>query len=337
MEVFSGEVKNELNYAVKEIVQRTGIIDAHCDTVHYFEDAKEDYSFHLKNSKAHLDLPRMRSGGIKAQFFALYIEPEYKPYGALKRCLQLLDSFFRTVEPLSEYIQTVYDSKGIEKTKNEGKIAAMLSIEGGEVLEGDTAVLRMLFRLGIRSIGLTWNQRNQLADGIEEKGTSGGLTTFGKKVVQEMNNLGMIVDLSHISVKGFNDVLKVSSSPVIVSHANTYAVCAHPRNLKNEQLKELGNHGGVVGLTVCPYFIDFQNPNFEILLDHFVHAVDIAGIDHVGIGSDFDGITNVLPGFKDVSFLPELVKGLFGRGFKEEEVEKIIYKNFFRVISEICG
>ncbi len=315
-----------------------GVVDAHCDTVHYFTELKDVYDFTQKNTIAQLDLPRMDTGGIKVQFFALYIEPEYKPGNALKRCLQLLDCFYQTVKPCEDRLEVVYNYSDLLRVNKEGKIAAILTVEGGEALEGDLGVLRMLYRLGIRGLGLTWNQRNEIADGVGERETGGGLTRFGKKVVKEMNDLGMIIDLSHISPKGFYDVLKTTTSPVIVSHANAKKICAHARNLTDEQLKALRENGGVVGLTFYPDFIHDKNPDLNILLDHFVYISEVAGIDHLGIGSDFDGMQGkTLKGLTDVSCLPSLIQGLLARGFKEKDLQKVLYENFLRVIKEVCS
>ncbi len=323
---------------IQEAAFNEGIVDAHCDTVHYFTRVKEVYDFTQKNTLAQLDLPRMETGGVKVQFFALYIEPVYKPGKALKRSLQLLDCFYQTVRPASERLEAVYTYADLLRVNKEGKIAAILTIEGGEALEGDLGVLRMLFRLGIRGLGLTWNQRNELADGVGERGTGGGLTGFGKKVIKEMNALGMMIDLAHISPAGYYDVLKTTAAPVIVSHANAQKICSHPRNLTADQLKALRENGGVVGLTFYPDFVHDKNPDLNILLDHFEYISETAGIDHLGIGSDFDGMQGkILKGLPDVSCLPSLIRGLRARGFNEKDLQKILYGNFLRVIKEICG
>jgi membrane dipeptidase len=313
-----------------------GIIDSHCDTVHYFTGTKGDYDFINTNNTAQLDLPRMEAAGLKVQFFALFIEPEHKPDKAIKRCLQLLDSFYRTVEPCYERLEVVHSYNDLLRVNRDGKIAAVLTVEGGEALEGELAVLRMLFRLGIRSVGLTWNQRNEIADGVGERQTGGGLTRFGKKVIKEMNNLGMIIDLAHIAEKGFFDVLTLSNSPVIVSHANSRKICNHHRNLTDEQLRALRENGGVVGLTLYPDFIHEKTPNLEMLLNHFEHIAEVTGIDHLGIGTDFDGMEGkILEGLNDVSSLHLLVEGLRSRGFKERDLNKILFENYLRVIKEI--
>ncbi|MGI5876825.1 MAG: dipeptidase [Dethiobacteria bacterium] len=319
----------------KEIHFKYGVVDSHCDTVHYFTGEKGDYDFVQRNSIAHLDLPRMEEGGIKIQFFALFIEPEYKPFGSLKRCLHLLNFYYKTVEPCHDRLETIYNIDDLERINNQDKMAALITIEGGEALEGDIGVLRMLFRLGIRGVGLTWNQRNNIADGIGEREANGGLTLFGKKVIREMNELGMIVDLAHISEKGFHDVLALTDSPVIVSHANSRALCGHPRNLTDQQLKLLKQNGGIIGLSFYPTFIDEKAPSFEKLLDHFEHVAHVIGVEHLGIGSDYDGIKSAVEGLNDVSFLPALTEGLLSRGFKEKEIGKILYGNYYRLIKEV--
>jgi len=237
------------------------------------------------------------------------------------------------MEKCSERIEIVFSYKDLMRVNTAGKIAAVATVEGGEVLEDDISVLRILYRLGIRGLGLTWNQRNQLADGVWERDAAGGLTHLGREVIMEMNSLGMIIDLAHIAERGFDDVLALTTKPVIVSHANTRKICDHPRNLTDRQLKLLQENGGVVGLTFYPEFISSGKPDLEKLLDHFEHAAEVSGIDHLGIGSDFDGMGgNFLSDLPDVSSLPFLVEGLLSRGFTEEEVNKIMWGNFLRVI-----
>ncbi len=311
------------------------IVDGHCDTVRLFELSKRDYNFSKQNNRGHIDLPRLRVGGVKLQVFALYIEEEYKPVGSLKRALQLLDLLYKKLESYRKEITVISSSADLEIITRNNKIGALISIEGGEALEGDIGVLRMLFRLGVRGLGLTWNQENQLAIGVGNGVGGKGLTALGRKVVKEMNRLGMIVDLAHINEKGFFDVLEVSSKPVIVSHANARALCDHPRNLSDDQLRALRDVGGVIGLSFCPDFVDKKRATVERLLDHFVHVAEVARIDHLGFGSDFDGIKEVIPGLEDVAAMPTLVEGLAARGFNHGEIEKITSKNFLRVLSNI--
>jgi len=311
------------------------IVDAHCDTVGFFCQENSDYDFLTRSTQHHIDLPRLKESGVILQFFALYITDEYKPTGSLAYCLRLLDSYYRTMEQCPDDLQTICSATDLNNTLSNSKVAALLSVEGGEALEGELAVLRMLFRLGIRAIGLTWNQQNQLATGIGEDKPQEGLTAFGKQVIREMNSLGMLVDLAHINRQGFFDALKTSSAPVVVSHANARAICDHPRNLADDQLRALKDIDGVIGMSCCPDFVDSSHATPDKLLDHFVHVAEVAGVDHLGIGADFDGIQDVIIGLEDVTGLPRLAEGLSQRGFSREEIDKITHKNMIRVLKKV--
>lgn len=334
----SFEMRNGLLYSslekTKKICTGYEIFDAHCDTVQYFTGEKGSYDFLRKNNRAHIDLPRLKIGGVKVQIFALFIEPRFKDEGALKRCLHLLDAYHRTMESCPEDLVTVYNYSNLLEVRNTEKIAAFLFIEGGEALEKDLGILRELYYMGIRGVGLTWNSENEIAGAAMEGPGSAGLKSFGKEVVREMNRLGIIIDLAHISPRGFLDVLKQTDTPVIVSHANTAALCNHPRNLTDEQMKALRENNGVLGLSFYPPFIDHKKADLGRLLDHFEYAACIMGADHIGIGSDFDGIDIVLEELQDASFFPRLITGLRERGFKEEELRKILFDNFFRIVKE---
>lgn len=309
-------------------------IDAHCDTVGLF-NAGGGYDFAVRNTTGHLDLPRMQEGGIKIQFFALYIREEYASSGALRYCLMLLDSYYQTMDRCRDQVRTILSGAGLRQVMPGSKTGAILSVEGGEALEGELAVLPMLFRLGVRALGLTWNHRNQLATGVGADRPDEGLTSFGRQVIKEMNKLGMLVDLAHINEKGFYEAIGMSSAPLIVSHANSRALCDHPRNITDEQLRALRDAGGVVGLVFNPPFVDPREATMDRLIDHFVHIAEVAGVDHLGLGSDFDGIDTVIEGLEDVTGLPGLIEGLSARGFDSADIEKITCSNFLRVLETI--
>jgi len=311
------------------------IVDAHCDTVSLFDPQSNNYDFTMRNTTGHLDLPRLQEGRVKLQFFALYIKEEYSKSGALRYCLRLLDHYYETMNQCRDKLQTISSVDDLKKVMNSQKTAALLSVEGGEALEGEIAILRMLFRLGIRSLGLTWNHQNDLATGVGNGVQGEGLTPFGRQVIREMNNLGMLVDLAHINEAGFYDAISESRAPVIISHANVRALCDHPRNLSDHQLRALKNANGVVGLTFYPEFVASHEVTIGKLLDHFVHVADVAGIDHLGFGSDFDGIEQVIDGLEDVTKIAGLIDGLSGRGFNEAEIEKITSGNFLRVLNSV--
>jgi len=291
------------------------------------------YNFLEHNSSAHLDLPRFKESWIKLQFFALYIDSKYQSTGYLRHCLLMLDKYYQAVKNSRGVIETVLDQESLHRIMRGKNKGALLSIEGGEALEGELAVLRMLFRLGIRSLGLTWNFKNELASGV--KGDDEGLTPFGREVIVEMNELGMLVDLAHLNAKGFFDAISTSAKPVIVSHANVKKLCDHPRNLTDDQLRSIKNINGVVGLTFYPPFIDSEKPTLDRLLDHFVYVADLIGTDYLAFGSDFDGIDKVLDGLEDVSYFPQLAENLSRRGFSSNDLEKITSKNILRVLSAV--
>lgn len=303
------------------------IVDAHCDTLSVLNGQK------LRRNSGHLDLERMRKGGVTVQFFAVFVSPAYKGR-ELERALEQIDVFYNELEN-EPGIKPVASASELEKCIQSNQQAAVLSVEGGEVLGGTVAVLRILHRLGVKCLTLTWNNRNQLADGVGEKGSKGGLTDFGRRVVNEMNRLGMLVDVSHLSERGFWDVLEVSSKPVIASHSNARALCDHPRNLSDRQIKALAGQGGVMGLTFVPEFVDPDDPCLSRLLDHVDHVVSLAGPDCLGLGSDFDGVDKTISGLDDVARLPALYQGLIDRGYSQEVVEKILGKNFLRVIEQV--
>jgi membrane dipeptidase len=307
------------------------IVDAHCDTMLDVLNKKRLLGTIAGEGQA--DLPRLREAGVKVQFFAIFIESRYKPYSSVLRALQGIDAFYRELEANAHQMGLVTSQEDLDTLMEQDRLAAILSIEGGEALGGDLGVLRIFHRLGVRSLGLTWNQRNELADGVGEQDAGGGLTSFGRQVVREMNRLGMIVDLAHIAEKGFWDVLDLSSRPVIVSHANCRALCDHPRNLNDRQMKALAEKGGCLGITFVPDFFG-PDPSVETVVDHIEYAVQMMGIDHVGLGSDFDGVDRPVAGLETALALPNLIDLLEKRGFAEEEVAKITGGNWLRLLRD---
>jgi len=321
----------------KQIHQKATVFDGHCDTI--LEVMKHKRTLEKKSTTGHLDIPRMKEGGIDVQFFAVFIEDIYKPDRSLKRALQLIDCFYREIENNQDDISLVTNYNQIKEANRAGKIAAILSIEGGEALEGDLGVLRVLYRLGVRLLTLTWNQRNQIADGIGESRTGSGLTEFGLKVIDEMNDLGMLIDVSHLSEAGFWDVIKRSKAPIVASHSNCYALCPHLRNLKDEQIKALADKGGVIGITFVPNFLTQEKRKTTVkdVVKHIDYLVEKVGVDCVGLGSDFDG-TGALPlGLEGVDKIPNITEELLNRGYKEKDIKKILGENFLRVFKDVVG
>jgi len=328
---------NVLLIKAKQIHQKAIVFDGHCDTI--LEVMNHKRTLEKKSTTGHLDIPRMKEGGIDVQVFAVFIEDIYKPDRALKRTLQLIDCFYREMKKNRDDISLVTNYNQIEKINRAGKIAAILSIEGGEALEGDLGVLRILYRLGVRLLTLTWNQRNQIADGIGESRTGSGLTEFGLKVIDEMNDLGMLIDVSHLSEIGFWDVIKRSKTPIVVSHSNCYALCPHLRNLKDEQIKALADKDGVIGITFVPDFLTQEKRKTSVkdVVKHIDYLVEKVGVDYVGLGSDFDGTGDLPLGLEGVDKIPNLTEELLDRGYKEREIEKILGGNFLRVFRKVVG
>lgn len=310
------------------------VLDAHCDTLTVLKSQGRNLG--QKSQIGHVDLPRMLLGGVNMQFFAAFIEPLYKD-NPLARAIEIFDCFYEEMSLNKEIIEPVFCSLDIEKALTHGKIAALLTVEGGEALMGRLEVLRIFYRLGVRCLTLTWNGRNELADGVSESNTGGGLTVFGKEVIGEMNRLGMVIDVSHLSSQGFWDVMSHSSQPVIASHSNCSAICEHPRNLEDKQIEALAKKGGVVGLTFYSPFVHTKKPSLEAWLDHVEHLAMVAGVDCIGIGSDFDGMDEVISGLRDISDFPLVTEGLLQRGFSEKDVKKILGGNFLRVLKQVLG
>lgn len=323
------------------------VVLAHCDSVIYWSPKPtlsqlyypivpwpEDRSLGQRSKFGHLDLPRMIEGKVNCCIFAIRVTRFYNPERCVKRALELFDSFYKEVDENSNKIALAVDYKDIVKVTSEHKVAAMLSIEGGEAIEGNLAVLRTFYKLGIRIFGLTHNDRNQIADGIGE-GTKGGLTKFGFQVINELDRLGIVIDVSHLSDQGFWDVVGATKNPIIASHSNTRSVCNHSRNLTDDQIKSIAEKGGVIGINLAPETIDAMQPSLSKLVDHIDHISCITSTDTIGIGADFDGLEKLPLGIKDVSETPHITAELLNRGYSETDVKKILGDNFLRVFKKV--
>ncbi len=309
------------------------LIDMHCDTI--LAVYRNQQPGGIYSHKGHLDLQRLLESGINIQFFALFPESIYRPGRSLHRVLEMLDFFWEQLEENFDLMDIIACKADLSKCLRTGKIGSLLAVEGGEVLEGELRILRVLYRLGIRSLGLTWNYRNEIADGVAENQTGGGLTKFGVQVIKEMNRLGMIIDVSHLAERGFWDVLELSNSPVIASHSNSRAVWNHPRNLSDEQIKGLAQNGGVVGINFVPDFLGPPGAGLDDLLKHIEHICTLVGDDFLGLGSDFDGTKTLISEIQDVTHLSRIVEALRKRGYPEESIRKISGENCLRVLTQV--
>ena len=279
-----------------------------------------------------LTLPLLRQGGIDLAFFAV---DNTSAWG--NHLLYVMDAhgyLIREIDERQAEIRVVRNCAEIDANRAEGRIGALLTVENSEALEGSLHVLEALYELGIRSLTLTHSARTLAGDGCEVEG-GGGLTAFGRQVVGRMEELGMLVDVSHLNDRGFADLLDVAGKPVIASHSCCRALCGNLRNLTDEQLRLLGEAGGVVGITYVPWFIDTEKPpTLARLVDHVLHALEVAGEDAVGLGSDFDGGGDLLA---DASQVPSITEELLRRGVGEAVVVKVLGGNHRRLLETIVG
>lgn len=310
-----------------------GFVDAHCDTIVKLCGRGEG----LKECpEMQLDLKRLEDYPGSVQFFAVWLDLVYYAI-PMRQTMQYIAYYYRQMEENAESIRHINTFADILRNKEQGLHSAVLSLEGGEALEGELSALEIYHRLGVRAVTLTWNHRNALADGAAENATGGGLTRFGREAVREMERLGMLVDISHISDAGFWDVEKLAQKPFIASHSNARAICPHPRNLTDDMLRALAAKGGVAGLNFYPVFLrEGGRAGLEDIIRHAAHMLDVAGEDHIGLGSDWDGIETTPEGLRHAGDMA----ALFGRMEQEfgfEITEKIREGNFLRVLRECLG
>ncbi|HEX9062814.1 MAG TPA: dipeptidase [Clostridia bacterium] len=307
------------------------IVDAHSDTISRILDCNEN----LYKNTGHMDIERLSGKNGRVQFFAAFIDPEYRN-SAMKRAINIIDKLYEQIEIYNDHMMLCHNYNEILNTIDAGKISAIISIECGSALEGDISVLRTFYRLGVRSICLTWNHENEIACGVLDSSPGKGLTKFGREVVLEMNRLGMLVDLSHISEESFYDVLSVTKSPVLVSHSNAKKICNHVRNLSDEQIQAVKDINGVIGINFYPNFLnDSGKACISDIIKHIEHIISIAGDSNIGIGADFDGIECLPCGITGTDSTELLLNELLKLNYNEDTVEKIMGKNMLRIITEV--
>ena len=361
-----------LAQARKVLAKAIGI-DSHIDTIQRVLVMGEDLG--QRHDTGHVDFPRLRAGGMHAPFFAFWVPVFFRGAEAVRRTLDLRDAMQSVLGAHKDQIELATTAADIERIVRAHKIAAFLTIEGGHAIDDDLRLLRIYYQLGIRGMTLTHARNNNWADSANDTPAHNGLTNFGKEVVREMNRLGMLVDLAHVSDKTFYDALSVTTKPVIVSHSSMRAISNVARNVTDDMLRALAKNGGVIGICFGMGFINPRDAEalraatqteaeapaltgegldeyaaenarklfgtrvrvvatVEDVADHIDHAVKIAGIDHVGIGSDFDGIAATANGLEDVSKMPALVAVLLKRGYSESHLKKILGENHLRVVRE---
>ena len=307
------------------------VVDGHNDLPYKLRNVSFDRLDLLSSqSQFHTDIPRLVQGGVGAQFWAAYVPIQTIKSGESSRyCLEQLDLIHRMVRRYEQVFELAVNAKQIRSIRKRGKIACLIGIEGGHAIENSLALLRMYYRLGARYMTLTHNQTLDWADAATDEARHGGLTEFGEQVVQEMNRLGMLIDISHVSADTMRDVLQVTRAPVIASHSSAFALQAHPRNVPDDVLQRLVGNGGVVMVNFYSTFLvgTKKAATLHNVLDHIDHIVKVAGINHVGLGSDFDGITRVPGQLEDVSRFPYITQGLIDRGYSDKQILKVLGGN----------
>ncbi len=362
-----------------QIHRRAIVVDTHDDTT---QRLLFDKSFDIgrRSDTGNIDIPRMREGGLDALFFSIFIPGDVTGPLAVRRAMALIDSVHEAVRRHPADLVLATTATDVRRAAADGKIAALMGMEGGHMIDDDLGLLRSYAKLGVRYLTLTHSVNTNWADSSGDTPSHNGLTAFGKDVVRELNRLGMMVDVSHVSDKTFYDALEVSKAPVIASHSSCRAIANHPRNMTDDMLRALARNGGVVMINYSVGFLseeyrvasqkardetktfeeltkkcgneacaileldritrsammrgELPKVSWETIVDHIDHAVKIAGVEHVGLGSDFDG-TSVPLGMEDASKLPKITQALLDRGHSERDIQKILGDNILRVMEEV--
>ncbi|MDQ3517600.1 MAG: dipeptidase [Gemmatimonadota bacterium] len=372
------------------VYKQAYVIDAHNDMPSKMAD--DGYNADVRHlagfgkQEGHTDLPRLMESGITGQFFSAFVDAPYaltSPDSSLERALQLADTIHAFAERHPDKLIFATTAADVRRAKESGKVAVLIGVEGGHAIENSLDNLRELHRRGVRYMTLTWNNGNQwsgAAWGVNGTST-GGLTTFGREVIREMNRLGMLVDISHVSDSTFFDAIATTSQPVIASHSSARALHEHRRNMNDEQLRAVAKNGGVVNVNFYSAFLDgkyeaavtamdaqlakardslrlkFNEDSarvqtevramratafarlaatpLSVLIDHIDHIAKVAGVSHVGLGSDFDGVSALPAGMEDVTRLPRIAQALLDRGYSEDDVKKVLGGNMMRVMGQV--
>ena len=310
------------------------IFDGHCDALWKLWEHEQD--FYNDKDSMQVNYHNMKKADVKVQTYAIYIPEKVKGSQRLSTALTMVDLFYDKIMKDQSYMVPILKADDLLTLMDTGKRGGLLSLEGADALEGSMENLRILYRLGVRSLGLTWNFRNEAADGCGEKNAA-GLSRFGRELVREANRLGIVLDVSHLAEPGFWEVAKGSSQPFIASHSNCRAICDHPRNLTDDQIRMLISKGGVVGLTFVPAFVSKKEQvTITDLIKHIEHLLNLGAEDHMAFGSDFDGIDQVIYRLENQGEYVHLREVLL-QHYTSTQVEKWFWGNWNRVYLDIIG
>ena len=372
---------DEVSPRARQLHDRAIVVDTHDDTTQRLVFDK-GFDLAARNKNGNIDIPRMKDGGLDALFFSIWVPSDITGPPAVKRALDQIDAVREAARLHPGDLVLATTAADVRRAAAGHKIAALMGMEGGHMIDDDLRLLRDYAALGVRYMTLTHFKNNNWADSSTDQPAHNGLTDFGKDVVREMNRLGMMVDISHVADKTFSDALAVTTAPVIASHSSCRAIANHPRNMTDDMLRALAKNGGVVMINYHAGFLseefrtasekrsgtivasmdamskkcggneacttmesdridheamlkgELPRVTWDKIVEHIDHAVQIAGADHVGLGSDFDGATMPL-GMEDASKLPKITEALLRRGHSEQDVEKILGGNILRVMDEV--
>jgi membrane dipeptidase len=374
----AGVTADDISARARKLHFSSIVVDTHDDTTQRFLDGKFDLG--PRDASGSIDIPRMKEGGLSAIFFSIWMPSKVTGPEAVKRALVQIDAVREQVRKHSGDLVLATTAEEVHAAHKQGKIAALMGIEGGHMIASDLGVLRSYTALGVRYLTLTHSGNDEWADSSTDTPAHNGLTDFGKDVVREMNRLGVIVDISHVSDKTFYDALEVSKAPLFASHSSCRAICNAPRNMTDQMIKALAAKGGVIQINYHVGFLsqEFRNAttpelakqideeakkrcgdnegcqliesdkvtrafvaqgqlprvDWTKIIEHIDHAIKIAGADHVGLGSDFDG-ANMPFGMEDASKLPQITEALLRKGYSEGDIKKILGENTLRVMTEV--
>jgi len=378
--VFSRRVSaDDIAERAKKLHFSSIVLDTHDDTTQRF--FSKDFDIGKRNPDGHVDIPRMREGGMNAIFFSIWIDGRIMGPPAVEKALDQIDAVHENVRKYSKDMVLCRTAAEVREAHKQGKIAALIGVEGGHMIGNDIRVLRMFGNLGVRYMTLSHFYNDEWADSSTDKPVHNGLTDFGKDIVREMNRQGIMVDISHVSDKTFYDALEVSKAPLMASHSSCRAICNHPRDMSDEMIKALAAKGGVIQINYERSFIDqaykdaydkvsggvvaamekvtkecagdeacvgrkikdmetqmeasgaLPRVSWEKIIEHIDHVVKLAGADHVGLGSDFDGAT-MPDGMEDCSKLPKITEALVRKGYADDDIRKILGGNLLRVMEQ---
>ncbi|MFF2817422.1 dipeptidase [Kitasatospora cineracea] len=367
----------ELLDRARAVLRTTPVVDGHND-LPWAMRAQAGYDLDAvdlaadQSHRLHTDLGRLRAGGVGAQFWSVYVPAELAGDAAVSATLEQIDFVKAMAARHPEHLRLALTADEVEAARAEGRIASLMGAEGGHSINSSLATLRALYELGVRYLTLTHNSNVPWADSATDEPVHGGLTAFGEEVVREMNRLGMLVDLSHVSADTMRDALRVSEAPVVFSHSSARAVCDHPRNVPDDVLAQLPANGGVVMATFVPKFVlpaaiewtlaadanmrakglhplettpeamavqrayEAEHPRpvatAATVADHLDHLREVAGVDHIGLGGDYDGTAFTPAGLEDVAGYPVLVAELLRRGWSEADLAKLTWHNAVRAL-----